>query len=107
MATITVEKLEEAKKLYLETTPALMEIREKAAEKSKIISAQKKIFKAYMKQQKLTSLPVGTTTFTMEEQEKVACTMDNVEKFFPSELVVQFKQNNKKRKVAFKEVRDD
>ena len=103
---ITTQNLEDAKKLYLDTVPELVEIRERASEKSKIISAQKRIFKTYMKQHNLTSLEVGTTTFAMEEEEKVACSMESVEKFFPEELVIQFKRSNKKRKTTFKEIRD-
>jgi len=106
MAQISDTALREAIRLYVEAVPQLVELREKAAEKSKIVSAQKKIFKTYMKQQKLSSLEVGTTTFAMEEEEKVPVSMEKVEKFFPTELVSQYKNENKKRKMTFKEVKD-
>lgn len=99
-------KLDEAKRVYLETVPSLMELRDQCSAKSKIISAQKKVFKTFMKQNNLTSLPVGDTTFRLEEEEKVTCTITNVEKFFPDNLVVEFKEKNKKRKTTFKESRD-
>ena len=106
MAAISDTVLEEAKQLYLTTVPELVALREQAKEKSKVVSAQKRIFKAYMKQKKLDSLEVGTTTFQMEEEEKVQLSMENVEKFFPGDMVSQFKEKNKKRKMTFKEVRD-
>ena len=106
MAAINEQALEEAKRLYLETVPELLELRDKASEKSKLIGKQKTIFKRYMKQHNLSSLAVGETTFTIGEEEKVTCNLDKVEAFFPEDLVVQFKRSNKKRRTTFKEQRD-
>jgi hypothetical protein len=106
MTSITSHDLEAAKQLYLTTVPELLELRDKATEKSKILSKQKTIFKRYMKQQSLSSLTVGETTFSLEEEEKVTCSLDKVEAFFPDDLVTQFKNSNKKRRMTFKELRD-
>lgn len=93
--------LEDAKRLYTETVPRLTETREKAADLSKVISKQKKIFRNYMKQQNLTELKIGDTTFRLEQDEKVQCSLKLVESFFPTELVNEFKTRNKKRKMKF------
>ena len=100
---ITQEDLEAAHKAYVDALPKAKELREKLKEQTKILGRQKNIFKKYMKENSLTSLRVGNMNFAMQEEESVPLKMDLVENHFPSNLVEEYKQKNKKRKVNFKE----
>lgn len=96
--------VEEAKRIYLEQIPKLQQLNDQLKQVRKIIGTQKRVFKKHMKQHNLSQLRVGTTTFGFEKKEKIVCTMDRVEKAFPSDQVVRFKEQNKQAKEVFTEL---
>lgn len=96
--------LEEAKRIYLEQIPKLQQLNDQIKQVRKIIGTQKRVFKKHMKQNNLPQLRVGTTMFGFEKKEKIVCTMDRVEKSFPNDQVLKFKEQNKQAKEVFTEL---
>lgn len=98
------DPIDEAKRIYLEQIPKLQRLNDELKQVRKIIGAQKRAFKKHMKQNNLPQLRVGTTTFGFEKKEKIVCTMDRVEKAFPNDQVLRFKEQNKQAKEVFTEL---
>lgn len=96
--------LEEAKRIYLEQIPKLQQLNDQIKQVRKIIGTQKRVFKKHMKQNNLPQLRVGTTMFGFEKKEKIVCTMDRVERSFPNDQVLKFKEQNKQAKEVFTEL---
>ena len=96
--------IEDAKRIYLEQLPKLQQLTDQLKQVRKVIGAQKRLFKKYMKEHKVSQLRVGTVTFGFETKEKIVCTMDRVEQAFPSAQVVRFKEQNKQAKEVFTEL---
>ena len=98
------DTLEEAKRLYLEQLPIIEQLSEQMKASRKIMSSSKRVFRKYLKDNRLTELRVGSKTFGFEQKEKIVCTIDRMENAFPADQMARYKEANLKRNEAFVEL---
>jgi len=95
------QEIQESGRVFEESLASLEQYSATTKELKKKAARAKRHIKKYMTQNNMTTLKIGERVFSFEQAEKIVCTMDRVEKSFPSTAVEKYKKENTEIKTVF------